>query len=375
MKRVFKMAIDLLWVKHNKVGGVESCIRNILDGLMELDEEYHIYLLVSRDNADSFSEYERDRRFKLVRCNVQSEKVAKRIIWQNMYLGKTLKRCSVDICFEPHNYIPLLGVNDIKFITTIHDLQPEHYPEYFSKKKVLWYKLNWKNTLKHAEKIIAISNFVKEDINNCFPGFSKKIKVIYDPIYVNKDCANTDEILKKYGIEKKNYYYTVSSMQPHKNLDTIVRVIYEINKRHIDLPQKLLISGIGGDLKGDLEKKLERYGIENNVIITGFVSNEERNTLYQNCRAFLFPSVFEGFGMPPIEAMMLGVPVITTRKSCLEEVTRGEAEYVNDPYSIDEWIKIMKKTKDNYATEKDFPEYQRTKIAKDYYNSFIELDE
>ena len=77
------------------------------------------------------------------------------------------------------------------------------------------------------------------------------------------------------------------------------------------------------------------------MTLTGFVSNEERNALYQNCHAFLFPSVFEGFGMPPVEAMLFQTPVITTRCASIPEVTQGKAVYVDDPCDVDQWIEQM----------------------------------
>ena len=85
--------------------------------------------------------------------------------------------------------------------------------------------------------------------------------------------------------------------------------------------------------------QIARQGLEQEVTLTGFVDSAERNALYQHCRAFLFPSVFEGFGMPPIEAMLFGTVVITTDRTCIPEVTQGKANYVKDPYDVQEWIR------------------------------------
>ena len=137
----------------------------------------------------------------------------------------------------------------------------------------------------------------------------------------------------------------------------------------IDLPQKLLITGINGKSKDTLTKMISEYDLEENVILTGFVDDKERNALYKNCKSFLFSSVFEGFGMPPVEAMLMNVPVISTNKTSICEVTQNKASYVIDPYNIDEWINKMIKNEMN-ADGFKFDEYNYKIIAKKYLRLF-----
>ena len=131
-----------------------------------------------------------------------------------------------------------------------------------------------------------------------------------------------------------------------------------------DLPKKLLISGVNGSAAVELKKMIEEKKLGDNIILTGFVSNEERNTLYKYCHTFLFPSIFEGFGMPPIEAMLFGSRVVTTRCTSIPEVTQGKATYVDNPYDENEWIdKIAKE----YPLEiPDFEVYSFKRISKQY---------
>lgn len=373
-QKPLKMAIDLLWVKHNKVGGVESYIRNLLDSLLASNKNFYIFLIVSIDNIDSFAKYGDDPRFELVKCNLFSEKVGKRIIWQNIHLGKLLKNLGVNLCFEPHNYIPLFGVKKVAFITTIHDLQLLHYPQNFSKKKILWFKFNWKNTIKRSKAIVVISDFVKDDLNEHFSGYKEKINRIYNPININKnDIDEFSDIEEKYNIKRKEYYFTVSSLMPHKNLITLIKVFAKINKDKINLPKKLVISGVGGSMESKMKELIKQYGIQNQIILTGFISNGCRNALYQNCTAFLFPSVFEGFGMPPVEAMMLGTPVITTKESCLPEVTENKCSYVDNPYNVDAWLEKMRTIEGFDQNYFDFNRYNSQTIMDNYYNLFLKI--
>lgn len=359
-----KYAVDLLWVRPKKVGGIESYIRNLLDGFMKINDNFELWLLVSKDNADTFYKYNQDKRFNIYICDVNSANVGKRIIWQNFNLGRTIKKLGLNMCFEPYYCKPIFGCSGINFITTIHDLQALHYPEYFSIGKVAWMKLSWWNAVRTSKKIIAISKYVREDIIAHY-GFEKKVFTIYNPIVVDTtNIIGFEQIKDKYGIEQQKYYFTVSSLLPHKNLCILLEVMKMIKNSRLELPHKLIVSGVGGKSKGELEKKIIRYGLVNDVIMTPFIDDDERNTLYKNCKAFLFPSVFEGFGMPPVEAMMFGVPVITTRKTSLEEVTQGKAKYVDKPYCVDEWIKVM--TDQSKLNILDFSYYSKEKIAKMY---------
>lgn len=337
-----RLAIDLLWVRPKQVGGIESVARNLLDGFMLLDDDFEFWLLVSKDNADSFKHYTKDSRFHIEVCDIESANVGKRIIWQNLHLGKKIKSLGLNKCFEPYYCKPILGTHGIDFITIIHDLQAIHYPEYFSKGKVAWMKLSWWNAVRTSKKIAAISEYVRNDILEHYDVDPDKIVTIYDPITVDlNDVAEAKIIEERYGVKPGEFFFTVSSLLPHKNITTLLDVMKKIKDDNITLPDKLIVSGVGGKSREPLMAKITHYRLEENVQLTSFIESKERNALYKYCRAFLFPSVFEGFGMPPIEAMLFGVPVVTTRKTCLEEVTQGKANYVDDPYDVEEWIKVI----------------------------------
>lgn len=359
-----RAAVDLLWVRPKQVGGIESYIRNLLDGFGSIDDEFELWLLVSKDNKETFLHYQKDKRFHVHVCDLISANVGKRIIWQNINLGKTIRKLGLKVCFEPYYCKPVFGIANIKFITTIHDLQAYHYPDYFSRGKVLWMKFSWWNTIRTSDKVVAISKFVKEDIIEKYKAPKSKITTIYNPITINTDdIAPFDEIGEKYCIEDKGFFFTVSSLLPHKNVGVLLDVMKQIIEKDLPLPHKLIISGIGGKSRGELEETVKKYNMESCVYLTPFIEDSERNALYKHCYAFLFPSIFEGFGMPPIEAMLFGTPVVTTRKTCLEEVTQGKATYVEDPNDVDEWIKKIVGCKNGNV---DFSCYDKKRIAREY---------
>ena len=135
---------------------------------------------------------------------------------------------------------------------------------------------------------------------------------------------------------------------------------YELNKKFEENKEKLI-------------ETINQMGIEENIIITNFVSNSERNSLIKNSNVFLFPSIFEGFGMPPIEAMNLGAKVITTNCTSLPEVTQGKCVYVQNPTDEKEWVEKIEEIQTKKAQKVIFDEYNSEKIARKYLDLFYNI--
>lgn len=367
-----EITIDLLWLRPRQVGGTEFYIRNLLDGFLKLDQEYHFVLLVSKDNAATFEKYEKDPRFRLLRTNVVSANIAGRILWQFFSQNHLLRKNRLKKCFVPVYCRPLFN-GGITYINVIHDLQAYHFPKYHPLHEIAYSRLCWWLDSKFSKKIVAISEWVKSDILQKYKLPNEKIQVIYNPILVRAEETVDFSLLEgRFGIKEKEYFYTVSQMIPHKNLITLIRMMEIIKREREELPQKLLISGINGNASKEVEAMIWEKGLEENVILTGFVENAERNALYKNCFTFLFPSVFEGFGMPPIEAMLFGSTVVTTNCTCIPEITQNKANYVEDPFDEKEWIEKIRSAVNRNA-EMDFSVYDQRKLAE-YYLNFLKKE-
>lgn len=368
-----KIGINTLWLKHKRVGGIESYLFNLLDGILKNDEENYYLLIISEENKSLFYEYSKNKNVEIISCKIESSRVVKRIVLENFNVDNIAKKNNVDVMFNPVYSKPIFTFNKIPYVTTIHDLQALHYPEYFSIVKRKWLKFAWKNSIKTSSKIIAISNFVRDDIIDKFNVKQDKVCTIYNPIKIEKFIDDFSIIKEKYGVDDNSYYYTVSSMHKHKNLITLLKVMKNIKENYPDINKKLIISGISGNAHDEFNKKIKELGIEDIIITTGFIDDSERNILYKHSSIFLFPSIFEGFGMPPIEAMLLGKEVITTEKTSIKEVTKGLVNYVLDPFDEDEWVNKIKICNNGRNFNYDINDYRVEQVANKYVEVFKEV--
>lgn len=357
-KQLIRIGVDLLWVRPSQVGGTESYIRNLLEGFMKhAPSEMRFFLFVSKDNYASFEKYGESKKFELVRCNIKSINIARRILWENLFLDRKAQKWNIDLMFIPVYSMPRKK-SSIPYVVTIHDLQALHFPEYFSSVKNYWLRWSWKRSVKRADRIIAISNFVKQDIHNRLNANTEKIQVIYNPIMQAKEFEDFQRLSEQFGVGEYEYFYTVSSLSPHKNTEVLIRLIARLkDKRPEQIPIKLLISGIKGSQASYLRNLANDLDVSEEIIFTGFVSNAVRNSLYKYAYAFLFPSTFEGFGMPPVEAMMQGTPVITTKCASIPEVTKNKCKYVNEPIKIEEWEERVLEIGEDERKVQKFPDY------------------
>ncbi len=257
-------------------------------------------------------------------------------------LALFLNREKYDLIFSPTHYIPRFS--PIKRVTTIFDLSFLHFPQTFTKKD-LWQLSNWtKFSALNASHIITISNFSKKDIAKEYLVDKSKITVAY-PGY-NKKLFNTHTALKlklnkikeKYQLGN-TYIIYIGTIQPRKNLIRLIEAFSRIVKEVKDL--KLVIvgktegKGREGWLYEDILKTPKQLKIDDKVVFTGFVANEELPILVQGAKAFILPSLWEGFGIPVVEAMACGTPVIVSNISSLPEVV-GKRGLLIDPYSLDQ---------------------------------------
>lgn len=288
-----------------------------------------------------------------------------------------------DIFFSPTHYAPRFG--KVKRVITIFDLAYLHFPDMFNKKD-LYQMTNWtKASIKDAEHIITISQFTKRDIVKNYQVLSKNVTVaypgygedIYKPI---SDLKKIEEIKLKYKILGK-YVLFIGTVQPRKNLLRLIESFIKIDDLKLVVVGKTLGLGRQAWKYRDILDAPEKLGISEKVIFTGFVPDEDMVYLMNGATCFALPSLWEGFGIPVVDAMACGVPVIVSNVSSLPEVV-GEAGLLVDPRSItqiEQSIRTIssdkklrqKKSKLGLVQSKKF---SWTKMAKIVLNVFEEVN-
>ena len=356
-----RILVSNLFLYPSKVGGAEHYFYNLLTGIKANSFAGNLDLVINKRVMESYEEVV--HQYKRIALNVRWN----RGIYDYL-LGFFINDISkYDIAFSPNYITAIFLPRKIKKITTIHDVQYLHYPEFFSKTKRIWLYLSHLITLNAADKVICISKSVKNDLIYFFgEKYKNKLEVIYNPIDFNRFQDSSQNKDMEIG---GNFILSVAAQYPHKNLLTLIRAFNNIDTRY---KYKLVLAGqLSENLIGnysryfnDLQKEIEKN--KENIILTGYISNNYLGQLYKTCDIFVFPSIFEGFGMPPIEAMGHGVPTITTRCASLEEVTLGKAIYINNPKDANELKSLIEHTIENLESYR----YTFRKIKKHIRNVY-----
>lgn len=256
-----------------------------------------------------------------------------------------LKKEKPDIVFEPGHFGPFNLPKKIKRVTMIHDLTPVLFPEYHSKSSHYFHRLLLPNILKNATHILTNSEHSKKDILQHYPITKNKITAIHlgkDEIFKpHTNIIENQKVLKKYGIQKP-FLLHVGTIEPRKNLLLLLEAFEQLKKeeKHKDL--KLVLVGKKGWKMEAFYDKLENSPIKKDVIFPGYVERKHLPILYSECQLFVYPSHYEGFGIPIVEAMACGAPVLSSNASCLPEVG-GEAASYFSPNALDELLRQMQR--------------------------------
>ncbi|RYY08371.1 MAG: glycosyltransferase family 1 protein [Sphingobacteriaceae bacterium] len=250
----------------------------------------------------------------------------KNLLWEQIDLLIYLKLNKNPLLINLINTAPVIYKNQI---ITIHDMTTFIKPEWFSKLFSQYYRIILPIIARNSLKIITVSENSRSDITKILEVPAHKVVVLYNSIseifYKNKSSSNN--LINKFKIEKNNFILAVSSLDPRKNFKRLIKAYYLI-----DQAMPLVIVGTTGKAFANDNLKHVVNNI-NEVIFTGYVNDEELAELYSFARCFIYPSLYEGFGVPPLEAMACGCSTIVSNGSSLPEVC-GDASLYIDPLSI-----------------------------------------
>lgn len=330
-----RIAIDAR-MGHTRVG-IGVYVRSLLNGLAKIDKIDNYYIILNKNKKENFVPIQDN--FHKIYTGVTYSDYLRRDLWEQGYLPWKLYKNKVDIYHGPCHSLPIFA--KIKMIITIHDMM-SFKREYFKPISRSRVQNLIKISAKRAQKIITISENSKMDIIRILKMPEDKIKVIYNGVdseykQVN-DKSRLDSIKEKYGINRKFIQY-IGSLKASKNIPRLIEA-YSRLPESILRKYALVITGGKGWKSKEIFFRVKALCLENNVVFTDFVDDNDLPLLLNAATLLVFPSLYEGFGIPPLEAMSCGIPVIASNASSIPEVV-GDAALLFDPYNVEEMTETM----------------------------------
>jgi glycosyltransferase involved in cell wall biosynthesis len=271
-------------------------------------------------------------------------------LWSQISLPLFLyQHKNIDVYFSPAHYLP--GFCPVPQVVTIHDVAYLYYPEDFTKKD-LWQLKNWTaSSIKKAKQIIAVSKTTKKDIVKNYDVDENKVTVVYNGFEkISQKSKVKNQNLNSKVKNKEPFILFVGTIQPRKNLITLIEAFDKFSQTNKDF--KLVIVGKKGWLYEDIFEKVKTMKLEYKIIFTGHVTDEELIWYYKNAFCLTLPSIYEGFGIPVLEAMSYGCPVIASFSSSLPEIG-GEASLYFDPKNSDDLLEKLESLQNNNELRKE----------------------
>lgn len=254
--------------------------------------------------------------------------------WRQFILPLLLRRHEIDVCFFTNFVLSVAG--SCPMVLTIHDLSFKLFPRTHSLRNVIWARSLVPISTRRARHIIADSHNTKLDLLRTMSVPEEKVTVVHlgaSGLFSPEPEPGDDQAVSGYGIVKPYVLY-VGTLEPRKNLTMLIRSFDKLAKSNPDI--HLVLAGRRGWMAQAIFDELERRDLIGRVHITGYVQDQHLPALYRGAAAFIYPSLYEGFGLPPLEAMSAGTPVIVSKNSSLPEVVGDAGLYVNplDPAEL-----------------------------------------
>ncbi|TDT62314.1 glycosyltransferase family 4 protein [Fonticella tunisiensis] len=351
-----KVGIDARGANWYSGTGIGTYTQQILKYILKYDtsNEYFIYWW-----GTNYREISKNGNIKI---SIASKKHHK--FFEEYFIPENLKNRGIDIYHVPQNGIGLSSQKSCIYISTIHDLIPYIMPETVGRGYLKRFIAQMPQIIQNSDMIITVSEYSKKDIMRIFDVEEEKIKVTplaADDYFRPMDRSNAKEFLKKnYNIEDDFILY-LGGFSPRKNVKSILVAFSRIHKK-LSTNYKVVIIGPSKDDHSYLMGLCETLGIDDKVIFTGYIPYEHLPYFYNSCTVFVYPSLYEGFGLPPLEAMSCKTPVISSNVSSIPEVVGNGAILIN-PFDTEELIDALERVLEDETLRNDIAErgYERSK--------------
>ncbi|MBU1166852.1 glycosyltransferase family 4 protein [Patescibacteria group bacterium] len=323
--------------------GLGRYTQKLITSLEKIDQRNEYFIFLRKENFEAFKP--QGKNFNKVLADYRWYTLKEQIM-----MPKLLKKYRLDLVHFPHFNVPVFYFGS--FVVTIHDLIITHFPTkkattlgpLLYKIKQWGYKVVISWAVRRAKKIITVSEFSKNELLEYFGLKPDKVVVTYEAGTAKKEEYDFNNLSQKFGL-KKPYLLYVGNAYPHKNIEKLVLAFKRLQHGSEFYDMNLVLVG----RKDYFFKRIEQEAIDlslKNVFFPGFVSDSELSSLYENAFIYVFPSYYEGFGLPPLEAMSYGLPVISSNTTSMPEILGDAAEYF-DPQHVDQIAKKISEVAKN----------------------------
>ena len=354
-----RIGIDAYPLARNGAG-ISNYLYNLVINLEKFDSENEYYLYSCPGIKLPFNNPRWHIRIKEGLVNKSAT------LWMQTSAIRDFKKDKIDIVWAPEQIAPILLPRNIKLILNVHDLSWIYYPKTMSLHNMIIHKFFLERSIKRADLILFLSNTLKEDFKNNFSFIGEpKLKVVYpalDERFERRTDNASDYIRKKFSLSKQ-YFLSVGTVEPRKNLKTLIKAYCLLNKEIKDKFQLLAVGEIGWKNSSlfNLYKKLNLD--KNQVRFLGYVPKKDLIDLYHEASLFIFPSMYEGFGLPLLEAMACKVPIVCSDIPVFKEIVDKNAIFAN-PKNAQEFSNAIQLVLNDKKTHSELIENSPERINK-----------
>lgn len=331
MAVTLRIGVNALYLIPGGVGGTEIYLRNLLAALAQIDPANQYFVFLDRDAAEAEPPVTPGaENFHTVRCPLRSVHRPLRLVWEQLGLPLQAARRGIDVLLSPGFTSPLIC--PCPKVTAIHDLQHKRHPENFG-----WLELEaWRATVwisaRFSRRVITATESARQDILEVYglkPSLVQLVRHGVEPALfgLHENPAYHRGLLQKAGVGDWPYLLSVSTVHPHKNWERWLEAYGMLAEQ--GRPQHLVIAGLKGNYHDELMRRVAEARLGNRVHVTGWVPRPVLLALYKFADALVYPSIFEGFGIPVIEAMADGLPVACSDIPPLREAAGAAALFFN----------------------------------------------
>lgn len=364
-----RIGVDIRGLLTGQRSGIEQYTLKTLEYLLQIDKHnQYVLFYVSYRNLDKLMDelllaapFLRQANVEIKTLKWINAPLLLHALWKPLDWPKVDKICGgLDVMWSPSPRI-LPVSKQCRVVITFHDLIFDLFPQFYTWQSNLWHwQMSYRYLARTASCIIAVSQNTKADLIKLYQVNSDKIRVIYegvDEAYFHPiDLELADQIKTKFNISG-DYIYYIGSLEPRKNLVAVIRALNYLHSRGAQFDKlKLVVSSGKSWLTDTIHQEIDKLQLKPEIIFTGPISEAEKIVLLQQARAFIFPTLYEGFGLPVIEAMAAGCPVVAGNNSALPEVAADAAILVE----------ALDQTQINLAVEKIFinPDFAQSLVNK-----------